>query len=188
MLLSSTSKTRAARSTAWRATSSKGEGAAADPSARLKETAAAITAGVERALPGWVERQVGRILDAWDRASVDDRRRTEAAATGAGTQAAVRVGRELTALFALDVVKQQATPLEIVRTAYREPTEVLRAAGVPPVVRDAFDERAWPDDDYGLVPRTLGDLGDELGPLHLAWGMAKAAVVRARRTPPKAAE
>jgi hypothetical protein len=188
MLLSSTSKTRAARSTAWRATSSKGEGAA-DPSARLQETAAAITAGVERALPGWVERQVERILDAWDRASVEDRRRTEAAATGAGAQAAVRVGRELAALFALDVVEQQATPLEIVRTAYREPTGVLRAAGVSPVVRDAFDERAWPDDDYGLVLRTLGDLGDdELGPLHLAWGMAKAAVLRARRTPPKTAE
>jgi len=35
---------------------------------------------------------------------------------------------------------------------------------------------------YGLVPRTLGDLGDpELAPLHLAWGMAKATVIRARR-------
>jgi hypothetical protein len=59
---------------------------------------------------------------------------------------------------------------------------VLQAAGVPPVVRDDFDERAWPDDVYGLVPRTLGDLGDaDLAPLHLAWGMAKAAVLRARR-------
>ena len=38
------------------------------------------------------------------------------------------------------------------------------------------------DDIYGLVPRTLGDLGDpELAPLHLAWGMAKATVIRARR-------
>ena len=65
----------------------------------------------------------------------------------------------------------------------REPALVLEAAGVPPVVRDEFDERAWPDDVYGLVPRTLGDLGDpDLGPLHLAWGMAKAAVIRARRT------
>lgn len=88
----------------------------------------------------------------------------------------------LTALFALDVEEQRATPLEVVRTAYREPTALLHEAGVPPVVRDAFDERAWPDDDYGLVPRTLGDLGDErLAPLHLAWGLAKAAVVRERR-------
>ena len=79
-------------------------------------------------------------------------------------------------------LQQQATPLEVVRSAYREPTAVLAAAGVRPIVRDEFDERAWPDDIYGLVPRTLGDLGDpELAPLHLAWGMAKATVIRARR-------
>ncbi len=67
------------------------------------------------------------------------------------------------------------------RTAYREPTAVLAAAGIPAVQRDAFDERAWPDDRYGLVPHTLGDLGDpDLAPLHLAWGMAKSAVLRAR--------
>jgi hypothetical protein len=59
---------------------------------------------------------------------------------------------------------------------------VLEAAGIPPVERDEFDERAWPDDRYGLVIATLGDLGDdELAPLHFAWGMAKATVLRARR-------
>jgi hypothetical protein len=53
---------------------------------------------------------------------------------------------------------------------------------VPPVVRDEFDVRAWPDDRYSLVPRTLADLGDpDLGPLHLAWGLAKAAALRATR-------
>jgi hypothetical protein len=78
-------------------------------------------------------------------------------------------------------MEQRATPLEIVRSAYREPTAVLRRAGVPEVVRDDFDARAWPDDVYGLVPRTLGDLGDdELAPLHLAWGLAKAKVIRER--------
>ena len=95
----------------------------------------------------------------------------------------------LSALFDLDVEEQRATPLEVVRTAYREPTALLHEVGVPPVVRDAFDERAWPDDVYGLVPRTLGDLGDEhLGPLHLAWGLAKAAVVRERRGPGPASD
>jgi hypothetical protein len=93
------------------------------------------------------------------------------------------VAGALRALLASDADEQAATPLEVVRTAYREPTGVLAAAGVPAVVRDEFDERAWPDDRYGLVPRSLGDLGDDaLSPLHLAWGMAKAAVVRARRT------
>jgi len=167
-------------------TSSRAEGPTAnDAAVRLQEAADAITAGVERSLPGWVERQVARILDAWGRASGDDRRRAADAAVRAGVAAAARVTRELATLFALDVLEQRATPLEIVRTAYREPTEVLRDAGVPSVVRESFDERAWPDDEYGLVPRTLGDLGDaELGPLLLAWGMAKAAVLREGRSTP----
>ena len=45
---------------------------------------------------------------------------------------------------------------------------------------EVVDVRALPDDDYDLAPRTLGDLGDaDLGPLLLAWGLAKAAVMRA---------
>ena len=150
--------------------------------ARLDETGAAIVAGVERQVPGWVQRQVERLLDAWSSAPAETRIRAEAQSAAAGTAAARRIVDELRALFAVDPARQQATPLEIVRTAYREPTAVLAAAGVPPIVRDEFDERAWPDDVYGLVPRTLGDLGDpELAPLHLAWGMAKATAIRARR-------
>jgi hypothetical protein len=150
--------------------------------ARLDETGAAIVAGVERQVPGWARAQVERLLDAWGRAPADARVRAEAQSAEAGAAAARRIVAELRALFAVDPAQQQATPLEVVRTAYREPTVVLAAAGVPPIVRDEFDERAWPDDDYGLVPRTLGDLGDpELAPLHLAWGMAKATAIRARR-------
>lgn len=150
--------------------------------ARLDEAGTAIVAGVEAQVPAWVESQVRRLLDAWGGASADVRDRADAESASAGAAAADRVVAELCALFALDPEEQGATPLEIVRSAYREPTAVLQAAGVPPVVRDGFDERAWPDDVYGLVPRTLGDLGDpDLAPLHLAWGMAKAAVLRARR-------
>ena len=150
--------------------------------ARLKETGAAIVGGVERQVPGWVQTQVGRLLDAWGRAPAAARVRAAAQSVEAGTAAARRIVDQLRALFAVDPTRQQATPLEIVRTVYREPTAVLATAGVPPIVRDEFDERAWPDDVYGLVPRTLGDLGDpDLAPLHLAWGMAKATVIRARR-------
>jgi hypothetical protein len=61
-----------------------------------------------------------------------------------------------------------------------EPTAVLAAAGMPDVVRDPFDERAWPEDRFGLVPRTLRDLDPDLAAVHFAWGIAKAAVLRAR--------
>jgi hypothetical protein len=148
---------------------------------RLAEAGDAIVAGVDRELPGWVRRSVARIADAWGRLDADRRALLDRAAADAAADATVRVTSELTTLFAVDAAAQRATPLQIVRTAYREPTAALEAAGVPPVERDAFEERAWPDDRYGLVPRTLGDLGDpDLAPLHLAWGMAKAAVLRAR--------
>lgn len=149
--------------------------------ARLREASHAIVVGVERELPGWVERSVTRILDAWGRAAPDDRARAERDAVAAGHDATTRVVGELRDLFALDPADQHSTPLEIVRRAYREPTAVLAAVGIPPVERDEFAERAWPDDTYGLVVQGLGDLGDDdLAPLHMAWGLAKVKVLRAR--------
>lgn len=150
-----------------------------DPSSRLREIGTAIVVGVERCLPSWVERQVERIVDAWGGLDAVAREQALEDAQVAGVAATARVGEALRVLLAAPLAEQRATPLEVVRSAYREPTAVLTAAGVPAVVRDQFDERAWPDDRYGLVPRTLGDLGDEdLGPLLLAWGMAKAAALR----------
>jgi hypothetical protein len=46
-------------------------------------------------------------------------------------------------------------------------------------VRDEFEERSFPDDRYGLAPRTFADLDDTLGPVQLVWGLAKAALLRA---------
>jgi len=147
----------------------------------LAEASDAIVAGVARELPGWVVRSVARILDLWARADADVRARAERDAVIAGDAATRRVVGELTDLFALDPADQVHAPLQIVRSASREPTAVLEAAGVAPVVRDPFDERSWPDDHYGLAIANLGDLGDEsLAPLHFAWGMAKAGVLRDR--------
>ncbi len=88
---------------------------------------------------------------------------------------------ELQDLFALDPSAQRATPLEIIRSLRREATAVLAAAGVPDVVRDEFETRAFPDDVYGIVVKSPAELGDdELGGALLAWGMGKAKVLRAR--------
>jgi hypothetical protein len=145
----------------------------------------AIVAGVAAGLPSWVQDQVHRILDAWGRADADARTTALEDATTAGADAAERVTGDLRRLFALDPSEQSATPLEIVRTAFAEPTAILENAGVPALVRDSFDERAWPGDRYGLVPRTLADVAlgpaaDDLGGHLLAWGLAKAKVLRAR--------
>jgi hypothetical protein len=152
--------------------------AEADARARLEEAGAELAAGVERALPEWAAQRVGELLDAWGGAV--DRPATVAAARGAGEAAAARIVPELRALFAHDPDEQRATPLQIVRSAYLEPTAVLRAAGVPEVVRDEYAERAWPDDVYGLVIDSFADVGAELVPWHLVWGAAKATVMKLR--------
>jgi hypothetical protein len=124
---------------------------------------------------------VTRIVDAWGRLEPGERAAAVAAAQAAAGPATERVVAALRELFACDPAEQRTTPLQVVRGLVSAPTAVLRSAGVPGVVRDAFEERAFPDDDYDLAPRTLGDLGDpDLGPQLLAWGLAKAAVLRAR--------
>ena len=153
---------------------------AAAAEARLRAASDAILVGVERDLPSWVEGRVAWIADAWGRLTAEERGRLDARARDAATRATARVTDALRALFATDAADQRSTPLEIVRTAAREITEVLSEAGIPAVERDAFDERAFPDDVYGVTPVSLADLGDDdLGPLQLAWGLAKTHVLRA---------
>ena len=145
----------------------------------------AIVRGVERLGPQWVERTVRAVLDA--AVDVD----AEASATvladmGAVARAATdRVLAALRALFAVDPVDHRATPLEIVRSLRREPTQLLARSGVPPVPRDQYETRSFTDDVYGIVPRSLADLGDEeLGHQMLAWGIGKTTVLRARSALP----
>ena len=146
----------------------------------LGEASAALVDGVRRSLPDWAAREADRLLAAWGQLDGGRRRQVAAEARAAGEAAARRVAAGLEVLLALDPADQRATPLEIIRGAVAEPTAVLTAAGLPDVVRDPFDERSWPDDRFGLVPRTLRDLDPDLAAVHFAWGVAKAGVLRAR--------
>ena len=147
---------------------------------RLAEASAALIEGVPRALPAWAARAADDRLTAWGGLSASRQKEVVEEARQAGEQAARRVAEELRDLLALDPAEQRATPLEIIRGAVAEPTAVLAAAGLPDVVRDPFEERAWPDDRFGLVPRTLRDLDPDLAAIHFAWGIAKASLLRAR--------
>jgi hypothetical protein len=146
----------------------------------LGEASAALIDGVRRALPDWAAREADGLLADWGGLDRERRRQVVGDARAAGETAARRLATELEALLALDPAEQRATPLEIIRRAVAEPTAVLAAAGLPDVVRDPFDERSWPDDRFGLVPRTLRDLDPDLAAVHFAWGIAKAGVLRAR--------
>jgi hypothetical protein len=149
--------------------------------ARMAEASAIISAGVARCAAGWTERVVGERADEWGQLGAGPRDALRADAQRAGERAAARVAAELQALFVLDASQQRTTPLAIVRTLRVEATDVLTRAGVPPVVRDPYEVRAFPDDVYGIVPHAIVELGDDdLGPALLAWGLGKAAVLRAR--------
>jgi hypothetical protein len=152
---------------------------------------------VARVVPAWVARCVVTVFDAWCAAGAGAAAAAGAgAASGAGTspgrdavlaeadaagrRAGEAIGTQLGALLVSDVDAQRSTPLEAVRAAVAYPTEVLRAAGVAPVERDAFTTERFPDDDYGLTPASLTAVDPSLGELSVRWGAAKAAAHRRR--------
>lgn len=145
---------------------------------QMAQAAREMVAGVRRVLPGWARREAARLLSAWGAVSAEELAATVEAAGAAGEEAAGRVAGELERLFEQPPAAQRATPLQIVRSAVREPTAVLAAAGVPDVVREDFAEEVWPEDRYDLVPRSFRDLDEDLAAVHFAWGMAKARLLR----------
>lgn len=150
-----------------------------DPEAQLREYAARLADGVQAALPGWVIGQVERVATAWSGTISDPVRR---AAEQAADEAGRIVGPQVRRLLELDLDEQRTTPLALVRAAVSYPTAVLRQAGVPPVTRDPFAEKAFPEDIYDLSPASFADLDPELLDAGLAWGAAKAFVHKRRHT------
>jgi hypothetical protein len=141
------------------------------PDAVLASAGVALAEAVEAAVPAWVERSVRDLLVAFaGRADPE----VVVRAREAGVRATAELGPELRRLLAEDVDRQWANPLALVRRAVSYPTAVLREAGVPEVVRDEYDEAHFPDDVYGLTPRTFTDVDPSLRDVALVWGAAKA--------------
>jgi hypothetical protein len=149
-----------------------------DDDEQLRAYGAALSEAVEASLPGWVERGVLRIASAWQGAPDPA---VLAEAKVAGERAGREVGAEIRTLLARDIDEQATTPLSLLRGAVRYPTAVLERAGVPPVERDEFAERAFPEDIYGLSPASFGDIDPALHEPGLVWGAAKAHVHLSRR-------
>lgn len=154
------------------------DGSAAMPvPGSLAEAAALLADGVIAALPSWVERCVA---SGCERAGVTARE-LGAPARAAGLQCAAEIGPPLRDLLATDVDEQQSTPLSVLRSAVRFPTQVLADGGVRAPDRDDFDASRFPDDPYGLTPASFADIDPALGPIGIAWGAAKAFEVLQRR-------
>ena len=152
-----------------------------EPEACLAELADVLVDGLVAALPGWVEKCVSRVADAWSGDPAGDTVEVPAERLAdAGRRAAEEVGERLRALLDADVDEQWTGPLAVLRDAVRFPTELLRTAGVPPVDRDGDAVRMFPDDLYDLTPSSFADIHPDLQAPGLAWGAAKAFVHRRR--------
>ena len=151
-----------------------------DEDGELARIGVELAEAVERVVPAWVRDAVVGLVTA-HRGSVPAD--VVADAEEAGRRAAAEVGAGLRALLALDIDEQRRNPLDVVRAAVPHPTAVLRRAGVPPVVRDEFEARHFPDDDYDLVPRSFSDVHPALQEIGIVWGAAKAHVHLRRHRP-----
>lgn len=140
--------------------------------------AKALADAADAALPRWVVRSVEARLVAWAGAADPQ---VLARAAEAGERARADVGGRLREVLAVDVDEQRTSPLAVLRSAVRFPTDVLRGAGVPPVPRDGFAVRAFPDDVYDLTPASWADVDPSLLEPGLVWGAWKAKVHLERR-------
>lgn len=147
--------------------------------AALAAFVAALADGVEAHLAGWVERVVAERHRQWSGTDLPTPVRD--AARTAGAAATTEVAPRVRALLERDVDDQPTGPLALLRGAAAHPTAVLRAAGVPPVVRDEVATRLQPEDVYDLAPAAFADIHPDLHEAGITWGAAKAHVVLARR-------
>ncbi|MFM7870924.1 MAG: hypothetical protein ACKPBG_04495, partial [Actinomycetota bacterium] len=111
---------------------------------RLIEVAEAVT-------PAWAEHLLCRLVPDPDVAL-----RQRLSDIAAAVTASVTTG--LRELFELDPEAQRTNPLTIFRQATAPISELAMGLGVPPVQRDEFARRSFPDDVYGLNPATWADI------------------------------
>lgn len=138
----------------------------------MEEHATALADAIERAIPVWLARVVARhaVVDADSVAAV-------------GSEAASETARAVRALLDRDIDDQHETPLTIVRrVAVPHATRLLRDEGAPPVRRDEFKARSFPDDDYDLTPAGWADIDESVQAPGIAWGAWKAMTYKARHT------
>lgn len=145
---------------------------------RLASIAGRLADEVDAVVPGWIERLVVERVAQW-RGEVPPEAVTEASA--AARVAGAEVATRMRALLATDIDQQGAGPLQVLRAATRHAHEALDRLGVPPVARDEFAERSFPDDVHDLMPATWSDVDPALHEPGIAWGAAKAFVHKARR-------
>ena len=136
---------------------------------------AQLTEAAVAATPAWVRQCAAGVAQAQG-LKVD-----EAALADAATRAQRFVEARLSDLMAIDIDRQQTTPLSIFRDAVRFPVEVLHQSGAQPIHRGDVSRWAFPNDPFGVTPGNLADIGPDVHEAGIVWGAAKAAIHLARR-------
>ena len=137
----------------------------------MNEYALALVETSERVVPQWVESCVTATYARHGEPVPED---VAERARQAGKHAGREVGARMRALLERDIDEQAGNPMTILRSAVEYPTQILLAAGVPPVERDDFAARQFPGDHYDLTPANFGDVHPDLVDPGIAWGAAKA--------------
>lgn len=106
--------------------------------------------------------------------------RSDPAIDQAAGSAAEWVRTELSKLLATDAEQQRTNPLQLLRSAARFAEPVIRGMGVPVPERDEFEQRAMPEDPYGIGPLAWIDLGEDVHEAGITWGAWKAATIISR--------
>lgn len=139
---------------------------------------AVLLDAVSRAYVVWFE---GRLVDVARSAGRPLSPEARDRARGLARSVSDEVLAELAQLLATDVDAQRENPLHVLRRAALNAAEFLSAEGVPAPARDEFEERAMPDDTYGIGPLAWRDLGERVHDAGIEWGAWKAATVLTRR-------
>jgi len=150
----------------------------ADDEAKLAGYAARLMDLAEEAVPKWVEQAV---VSRTSTTRFEEDSLLLVATHQAQVDAVRTILPKLRVLLRLDIDRQRATPLEVIRKGVPFPTRVLELADVEPVARDEFAVRQFPADIYGITPMSLGEVHESLLIPGIEWGAAKAHVHLRRR-------
>jgi hypothetical protein len=139
-------------------------------SARLVEVAESVT-------PVWAKTLIERFTGL-SQIPVSDEQRVAVIET-----VTIQTLSGLRQLLALDPEEQRTNPLTVFRRATAPITALLAELNIPPIRRDEFAQRSFPDDIYGLSPATWSDISEQLIEPGLEWGAWKATVIMSRHHP-----
>ncbi len=136
---------------------------------RLRECALRFADAIYMGLPIWIDRAVTKQVGT-DTEFTDDEIAVFIERAGKAAQADIGdTARQMLD----DASTKPAQVLELLQTAVHYPTGVLHYLQASEAERGAFAETAWPEDIYGLTPKSMTDIDESLEEPFIRWDAAR---------------